>query len=211
MIGASYDAPKIGTASWRLATLDLPVAWQSLSTEYVVSQLLRQADVKGRYPEASRAMAGASLEFMLSGPRWVERPETATLLEQPKGWRINGWFICVLPRLDDEAVESLVDLAGPSRHLDVLAPPWAKSVAQHAIKGIFPRCFADVYAIDSYIGVRLCLTTLDMQVFKSQASNHDPLLDLLHRYARLVREIPEIGIDLAQLPPGRSPRARPPS
>jgi len=174
--------------------LDLPSKWLSCSTGCVVRELLRQADAIDQYPEASRAVTRASLEFMLSGPRWAGHRERTSLMPHPTGWRINNWLFHVLPRVDDDELTALADLPRFRYHLDLLTPPWAERVVRHALEAILPRYHVDVYSIDTYVDVRILWTRLDMKKRRSEA-----LMDLLQRYARLVQTTPDISIQ-----PGRS-------
>jgi len=169
--------------------LELPSNWQSCSTAYVVRELLRQADAIDRYPEASRAMTRASLEFMLSGPRWADRHERVSLMPHPMGWCINKWLFYVLPRVDDEWLPEIADLPQFRCDVDLLAPPWAERFVRHAVDAILPRYHVDVYSIDRYLDQRILWTSLDMNMPHSEA-----LMDLLQRYARLVQTTPELGV-----------------
>jgi hypothetical protein len=168
--------------------LELPPNWRSCSTEFVVADLLRQADAIGRYHAAALAMTRSSLDFMLSGPRWTRRPESPLLAAHPKGWLINDWLVYVLPTVDDESLDQLSDL--PLQYgFDLIAPPWAARTARSAVQSFLTRTHADVYAIDAYVALRVLWTRLDMD-----KSHSDALATLLELYMRSETPEPEIKI-----------------
>jgi len=104
-----------------------PSGWNSCSTRYVVKELLLQADAIDQYPEASRAFTRASLEFMLSGPRWAARQSApGSLVHQPARYICNAWHHTMLPVEPRQHAAAWLGLSvgGDSCHLeDVLAEP----------------------------------------------------------------------------------------
>ncbi len=154
----------------------------------MVGVLLRQADAIGQYHAAALATTRSSLDFMLSGPRWTAQPKPRLLAAYPNGWRIKDWLIYVLPTVDDEALDQLSDLPLQSG-FDLIAPPWAARTARSAVQTFLTRTHADVYAIDSYIDLRVLWTRLDMD-----KSHSDALATLLELYMRSEMTAPDINI-----------------
>jgi hypothetical protein len=165
---------------------------QRFCIRYFAEALLRQADAIGQYPDAARAIARASIEYMLSGPRWVNRPEPVELAPHPMGWRINRWIFHVMPRVDDDAVAQLVDLPRFKCDVDVLAPPWVASVARTAVLAVLPHFHVDVFSIDSYVDLRVLWTSLDLGHSHAVAR-----AELLGRYKRLARTMPAVDVQCA--------------
>jgi hypothetical protein len=167
--------------------LALPANWKTCSTGYVVRDLLRQADYAGLYAEAARAMTRASIDFMLSGPRWTGRVECLSSMTNPLAWRINDWVFYVLPRLDDNALNELAKLVQSRCNVDLIVPPWAEHVARFAVASISRRM--NVFSIDTYIDLRILWTSLEMEKRHSEA-----LMELLQHYDSLVKAIPILSI-----------------
>jgi hypothetical protein len=169
--------------------LKLPNDWQSCSTGYVVTDLLRQAHAIGQYREAARAMTRSSLEFMLSGPRWINRPERASLLPYPNGWRINDWLFYVLTSVEDNTLDELAGLPRFRCNVDLIVPPWFARFAQYAVDAVLPRYHVDVYSISSYVDLRILWTRLDLDISHSGA-----ISNLFGRYSVLVQSTTAINI-----------------
>jgi hypothetical protein len=173
--------------------LDLPVNWQACSTGYVVRCLLRQADALGQYEAAARAMAFASLEFMLSGPRWTSQVDGAALTPHSSGWRINNWLFYVPPRIDDDLLDEIATLTSSQCSVDLIVPPWATQLARNAVAALSRNRRVIVSSVDSYIDLRILLTSLDLG-----APHCDALIDFLRRYQRLVRDAPAVLVNAIQ-------------
>jgi len=169
--------------------LELPDNWEAYSIGYVLTELLRQARAIGHYTGAARAMTQSSLEFMLSGPRWTNRPNRTTLIPHSRGWRINKWLFYVLPSVEDDVLDELAELPKFRCNVDLIVPPWATRLARHVVEAVLPRYHVDVYSISSYIDLRVLWTRIDMDMPRS-----DALSNLFQRYSLFVRSMPVIAI-----------------
>jgi hypothetical protein len=171
--------------------LDLPPNLERCSTQYVVKELMRQADAIGHYVPAARALTLASIQYMLSGPRWVNRPRRASLLPHPMGWRINDWLVHVLPCLDSDALAALADLPRFKLDTDIVVPPGTVSVAESAVNAVLPRNHVDLCSIETFICTRVLWTRIDLNQLK-----RDALLDLFRRYRALVKGMAAVDLRL---------------
>ena len=146
-----------------------------------------QADIMHQYPDAARAMTAAALEYMLSGPRWVNKPKRTSLMPYANGWHINDWIFYVPPRVDDETLAEIAEL--PPDEVDVIVPPWAACTARSALKVLLPHHRIDVYSIDTYVCMRVLWSSIDLNHSSTEAH-----VNLLRRYKQHVETFPAVNI-----------------
>lgn len=169
--------------------LELPPVGRRVTQTNDIEGLLRQADAIGCYPEVARALVRASFEYMLSGPRWQGPDKRAVLEPHPMGLRINDWLVHVLPDAGEDSLRALAGVVRFGLDVDVLAPPWARSLAKDAVYAMDLRCPVTVYSVDCYVELRMMWTGLDLNHGAERKE-----AELFDRYRRLVRTMPAIDI-----------------
>jgi hypothetical protein len=173
--------------------LELPEDWHRCTTQEVISALLHQAHAIGQYPAAARAAVKAAVEFMLAGPRWSKPTRPVRFKSRDNVFRVNDWFLYVLPDTSDDALRAIADLPKVRGEIDLLAPPWSQFLYRHAVKAAYPKRRIDVVPIDTFCDSRMYWTSLDIQVLLKQTAS-DPKTNFLNRYRTLTQPTPAITI-----------------
>lgn len=167
--------------------LDIPPDWKQWTTAHVVTHILCQAQSLGRYPEAASAMVRSAIDFMLSGPRWSQGQNPISLIQHPNGWQLNAWRFHILPKVDDESVDAIAELSETTDGVDILVPPWSRSLLRRAVRAQFPNHPFDVLGVDDFCQYRLLWTGIDLNQNRA-----DSIRWLLTRYNHLTQNTPTI-------------------
>jgi len=161
------------------AMLTLPFNWRVLNASSVTVHLLEQAHAAGMYYVTASCLARACLEQLIESRGWDRRSEPIAVVPHRYGLRINDGLFHVLPQIDDNVLKTVAKLARMRLVTTVLAPPWSYLAARRLLDD---GKHLDVLAIDQYVSLRICFTTMDIKL-----SRADALFRLLSWYNKIAR------------------------